>query len=64
MLNKIIEFFVGKRVEVSLYNKNIMEPQQLKTTKSKLVCNDFFEWSKQLTISSSCPKQVGLDYEV
>lgn len=64
MFKKIIEFFIGKRIEVPLYNKNIMEPQQLKTTKSKLVCNDFFEWSKQLMISSSCPKQVGLDYEV
>jgi len=64
MLNKIIEFFIGKRIEVPLYNKNIMAPQQLKTIKSETVCDDFFDWSEQLQISSSCPKQVGLDYKI
>lgn len=62
MLKFIKEFFVGKRVEVSTYNASIMNKPTFKTIVSGSVITDFFEWSKQQRISSSCPKDVGLEY--
>lgn len=62
MFNSIKEFFIGKRVEVSEYNASIMNKPTFKTIVSGSVITDFFEWSKQQRVSSSCPKDVGLEY--
>lgn len=61
---KLKEIILGRRVKVNRYNASIMNKPTFKTTIDKSVQQDFFTWAKQQKVSSSCPKDVGLNYTV
>lgn len=61
---KLKEIILGRRVKVSNYNASVMSKPTFRTTVDKSANMDFFTWAKQQKVSSSCPKNVGLNYTV
>lgn len=60
----LLRVFFGKSIEVSLYNKSIMNEPTFKTVIPDNNVKSFYDWAQQLSVSSSVPKDKGLDFNI
>lgn len=63
-INFLNNIFFGKPIQVSEYNKGIMDKPTFKTTIPDDYPSSFYDWAERMHASSSCPKTENLDWSI